>query len=459
MILFRRKYDLTRIFVLVMSLLAAGSQLLAQEEELDYDEMLQRVDTIENPVYKPVLSVDFGTFNFMGDVRNRSMLPVLGSPAVRVNLTTFIDNMHYFAGNFYFMTGMLSGEQRSLPDLTQQLNFSSSLFAIGASARYEFGHFLAQDKKLRPYVSLGLEQINFSPKGDLFDANDQQYFYWPDGTIRNAPENAPGAALPLVRDYVYETDLRSYERDNYGLGNYNPRSFAIPLEVGFSLKLSQRVFVSMGTSYHYSFSDFLDNVSAEGTHVKGNKGNDGYMFTYLSLHFDMFSDPTTRTVELLYADVELDPIFYDDEDGDFVLDVADRCPGTPFGVVVDTTGCPLDGDGDGVPDYRDKEENTKRGAWVDDEGVTITEEDFLASLARDEAMNRKDVEAYYALIRSRFMEPEEMEIPERFAQLDLDDDGYISFDELLKVIDEYFDFQIDLSLEELRQVNEYFFSQ
>ncbi|MGI4761058.1 MAG: OmpA family protein, partial [Janthinobacterium lividum] len=32
----------------------------------------------------------------------------------------------------------------------------------------------------------------------------------------------------------------------------------------------------------------------------------------------------------------------------------DKCPGTPAGVKVDATGCPLDGDGDGVPDYQDR---------------------------------------------------------------------------------------------------------
>ena len=43
-----------------------------------------------------------------------------------------------------------------------------------------------------------------------------------------------------------------------------------------------------------------------------------------------------------------------DEDGDKVADRKDKCPGTPAGVAVDATGCPLDGDGDGVPDYQDK---------------------------------------------------------------------------------------------------------
>ena len=44
----------------------------------------------------------------------------------------------------------------------------------------------------------------------------------------------------------------------------------------------------------------------------------------------------------------------EDTDGDGVSDKKDKCPGTPTGMKVDATGCPLDRDGDGVADYQDK---------------------------------------------------------------------------------------------------------
>lgn len=446
-----------RIVFLAM-LAFAGFGVYAQEVD-DYDELLQRIDTIENPVYKPVVSVGYGVMNFFGDVRSRSRLPVVGNPAIKVNLTTFIDNQQHFAANFYFLTGTLTGDQRSVSDLSQNLNFSSTILSIGLSARYAFGHLISSEMKIRPYLSLGLEQLSFNTYGDLFGADDTRYHYWPDGTIRNLPDTEPGAALPLVRDYEYETYLRSWERDQYGLGDYNTRSLAIPLELGFSLKVSQRLFFSLGTEYHFTFTDFIDNVSSEGTHISGKKGNDGFLFTHATLHFDLFSDPTTRTVDLLYADVELDPLFFADEDGDFVLDFADRCPGTPYGVVVDSLGCPVDSDNDGVPDYLDKESNTPEGAWVDEDGVTITEEDFLSGLQREEALKREDLDAYMVMVESKFRERSVIEIPEKFVQIDTDGDGYISFDELLRLIDDYFDFDIDLTIDELREVNDFFFSQ
>jgi outer membrane protein OmpA-like peptidoglycan-associated protein len=60
-----------------------------------------------------------------------------------------------------------------------------------------------------------------------------------------------------------------------------------------------------------------------------------------------------------------------DSDGDGVTDDRDRCPNTPRGVNVDADGCPLDSDGDGVPDYRDKCPNTPRGAKVDANGCPL----------------------------------------------------------------------------------------
>lgn len=60
-----------------------------------------------------------------------------------------------------------------------------------------------------------------------------------------------------------------------------------------------------------------------------------------------------------------------DSDGDGVIDSRDRCPGTPAGVVVDARGCPQDTDGDGVTDDRDRCPGTPRGAKVDAEGCTV----------------------------------------------------------------------------------------
>jgi OOP family OmpA-OmpF porin len=60
-----------------------------------------------------------------------------------------------------------------------------------------------------------------------------------------------------------------------------------------------------------------------------------------------------------------------DSDGDGVPDSRDNCPGTPAGVSVDGSGCPLDSDGDGVPDYLDKCPGTPSGTSVDEKGCPL----------------------------------------------------------------------------------------
>ena len=57
-----------------------------------------------------------------------------------------------------------------------------------------------------------------------------------------------------------------------------------------------------------------------------------------------------------------------DSDCDGVPDYIDECPNTPFGVKVDSRGCPLDSDGDGVPDYLDECPGTPEGVEVDAKG-------------------------------------------------------------------------------------------
>ena len=57
-----------------------------------------------------------------------------------------------------------------------------------------------------------------------------------------------------------------------------------------------------------------------------------------------------------------------DSDEDGVSDNKDRCPDTPYGVEVDTSGCPFDTDGDGVYDYLDMCSGTAKGVKVDSFG-------------------------------------------------------------------------------------------
>ena len=77
-----------------------------------------------------------------------------------------------------------------------------------------------------------------------------------------------------------------------------------------------------------------------------------------TLHNEDLGNGTYASLLSSYALGDLSTTFFDemikDDDNDGVSDKKDKCPGTPAGVMVDKTGCPLDKDIDGVADYKDK---------------------------------------------------------------------------------------------------------
>jgi Ca2+-binding EF-hand superfamily protein len=428
---------------------------LLVKAQYDIDSLLNEEVVVENPVYKPVIAIGSGVFNFYGDVMSSKINPVMGNNAYKVNVSTFVDPKRYFRANFNFIYGQLSGDH-TFPDTT--VNFQTDLVTFGVNLEYGFDHILKKEKLIKPFVSVGLENIQFTPKGDLKDAQGRYYNPWSDGTLRDLPNGKAGSII-LNRDYEYETDLRKMRVDS-GFSRYNQNAFSVPIDAGIDFKISDRVTCRLGTSIHLTGTDFLDNISSRENLVPGRKGNDFFTFSYFTLHFDLFSQPKTMIIEKMFAELQVDDVMYDDEDGDFVLDRVDNCPGTPYGVAVDTTGCPFDTDKDGIADYLDKEPNSAPGAWVNADGKTVSESDYLASLlSRSDAMSRRDVKAYFETIGKGYVRKAVSDIPEKFKKLDIDKDGYISFEELLQAIDDYFDFKLNFKVEDIYELNNFFFEQ
>ena len=127
---------------------------------------------------------------------------------------------------------------------------------------------------------------------------------------------------------------------------------------GLRFRLSDAVALDLTTSQHYPFTERSDNLY--GPANPADKLYDRFLVHSLGL-----------TVALGKMK---------DEDKDGVSDKKDKCPGTPTGVAVDPTGCPLDRDGDGVPDYQDKCPDVKGVAALqgcpdkDGDGITDAED-------------------------------------------------------------------------------------
>lgn len=339
---------------------------------LSYTGQAQTTSFSDSKELKPSLGFGVGYFNYFGDVNSNdnysSLFSQLGYEFhVARKITNFADL------GFSFLTGTMLGNERT-PE--RNLNFRTNIYSVSVYATYNLDHFLWWSDVFNPYVSIGFESFEYNNKADLVDANGNSYNYWTDGTIRTVDQNSPfaGQATLMQRDYEYETDLRSANLD--GFGKYAQLAIAIPVGLGFNLNLSDRFSFKFNSTFHYTFTDLIDNLSKDGSGArKGNAANDYFLFNSISLHYDLLgSKPTNDPADFIFPDYfALD---VSDQDGDGVVDGIDICPFTPQGVKVDADGCPLDEDNDGVPNYIDEELTTAAGAFVNNKGQTLTDEDF-----------------------------------------------------------------------------------
>ena len=456
----RLKYYVLFIFLL-SSLYVAGQG--------DIEDLLHGSVENINPVYKPIIGFGVGTFNFLGDVRDPGLTVFNGTPGYRINVATFLDNNHYIRTNFYAMLGSLTGNERSYNDISRNLNFKSDLLMFGINFNYDFDHFIKRHRTIHPFISVGFETITFDSKTDSLGAEGVRYHYWGDGSVRSHPEGDARAVL-VKRDYKYETDLKNSV--DWGLGDYPPYAFAVPIEVGLDFWLSDRVLFRLGTSYHFTFTDAIDHVSHKNDPdidgaVVGNKRNDDFLYTYMSLHLDLFSSDKEIEWNKFFSVIDPDEsqdlytFYFSDEDADGIYDTKDDCIGTPFGVSVDSSGCPMDDDLDGIPNYKDDEPNSRYGAMVDERGVEMSQEDVALRIDQSDAVAREDISKYirtpssYAGYKKRPLKA----VPRKFKDADIDEDGYISFDEMMDAIDSFFDFDSELETDDVYELNDFFFSQ
>jgi hypothetical protein len=443
---------------------------ITNAQENEFDRLLnEEVENI-NPVYKPVVGFGVGVMNYLGDIKNNYYSPTIGTLGYKVNLSTYIDNRRYLRAEFFFMGGKFNGNERSFSNPMNNFNFETSIYNFGIDINYDFDHlYKKKERRIHPFVSVGFSTMLFNSKtdstGSYYDSDldqyvDGKYNYWTDGTIRSVSQATgdPDVSHLMSRDFTYETPLR---KTDWGLGQYPQYAFVIPFDFGLDMQISDRLMIRLGNSFCYTFSDVIDHVSSKNTSGRiGKKGNDMFNYTYLSFHVDLFSSAKTLKIERLFRDVEFDPMLFGDEDNDGWMDGWDDCPGTPLGVATDSSGCPLDSDKDGIYDYTDKEPFSKPGAYVNDSGVEITEDDLISLLDHSMAVGRNEID-FYISRSGKYTAPRGngAPIPDKFKEIDTDKDNYISFDEMLKEIDRFFDFESKLTSGDIYELNSFFFDQ
>jgi hypothetical protein len=338
--------------------------------------------------YSPTIGFGVGTIGFYGDLNDKNYgSPFSANPGFNVYIIQPIED--YLSVKFNLMIGNVREEERSLE---RNLNFESELRAGSILLEYNFDHFLPKDRKITPFVTSGIEVVEFNPKSDLKAFGGQTYHYWSDGTIRSIDESSANSdqAIILQRDYDYETDIREVGFNNST--TYDERTLSIPVGVGITMHLNDQFDFRFESVMHLTFSDYLDGVTRrtreEYTGSKrANANNDHFYYNGFSLSYNFQKVEGAPPFDD-FREIDKTPIDFlatgntEDFDNDGVIDLVDNCPNTPARVEVDSLGCPVDTDNDGVPDYLDKEINTAYPQFANQEGVELTDEMIYRSYMR-----------------------------------------------------------------------------
>lgn len=345
----------------------------------------------------PRIGVGAGVFTFFGDVNDNNYAHIFTS-TYGVELLASANLSRYFDVDLKAIYGNITINERTLTG--RNLNFKSETFIGSAGISYNFNHLYKKPGIIQPFIGVGVAFINFDSKSDMVDANGNAYFYWADGSIRSLAESDPLAdseSTPVLqRDYTYETDLRDANQD--GLGKYDQFTFSIPVTAGVDFKMGKRLSAKLSAGFYYTFTDLMDDISEEGVGIReGNSRNDMFLFSSLSVSYSIgVGNSYTKSAKTkYYEEVDFYAMQMADSDGDGVNDFKDLCAMTPAGAKVDENGCPKDSDQDVIADYRDDEDSTKVGNVVDLRGVTLTDEQMLASYADSLATERARMHHVY----------------------------------------------------------------
>jgi hypothetical protein len=325
-------------------------------------------------VFKPKISLGVGMLSFHGDLyANHYQAPWTARVGYDFNISQRLFKCLQL--NFNVLFGKL-GANEWLDN--RQQNFQAEIRSYGISIMYDFGNFIPDKYRIRPWISAGVNAFDFLSKTDLYDKNGNKYFYWSDGSIKNIDEHAANAstAINLVRDYTYETDIRELNKD--GFGKYNEYSFSFPVGFGAIMKITDRFDLKMGMQYYFTTTDYIDGITNNSLGTRsGTKQKDNFVYTSFALQYDLVFKKKGKMDTLpdgYFDGIDWLAIDNGDYDEDGIKDWDDKCHGTPKDVKINELGCPLDDDKDGVPNYSDEELTTPEGMSVNLKGESLNDE-------------------------------------------------------------------------------------
>ena len=226
------------------------------------------------------------------------------------------------------------------------LIFNSTIKSGGITFNYNFNQLLKKGHIVEPYIHLGIESIEYNSQIDT-DPTDEINF---------------------------DSDVSIFSQDQ----PTNKYALGIPLEIGAHLHVGNKLKFRVGTAMHFTSSDYLDGINNSNNFPIGI-GKDNLLYTHIAIAYDFNAEKKDPPLDPLMDEVSMNLLLQDtiDSDGDGIVDHIDICAKTPPNTQVDAFGCPVDDDRDGVPNSIDKELLTYEDVIVNEDGVTMTDDDFL----------------------------------------------------------------------------------
>jgi hypothetical protein len=306
----------------------------------------------EESLYKPIVSFGIGTLAFYGDIGDTlngkiRRSPFSGGFSYTLRLINPINE--YLDVAFYAMlgsTGVKQNEESLLYPTPNGLLFNSTIKSGGITFNYNFNQLLKKGHIVEPYIHLGIESIEYNSQVDT-DPTDEINF---------------------------DSDVSIFSQDQPA----NKYAVGIPLEIGAHLHVGNKLKFRVGTAMHFTSSDYLDGINNSNNFPLGI-GKDNLLYTHIAIAYDFNAEKKDPPLDPLMDEVSMNLLLQDtiDSDGDSIVDHIDLCAKTPPNTQVDAFGCPVDDDSDGVPNSFDKELLTYEDVIVNEDGVTMTDDDFL----------------------------------------------------------------------------------
>jgi len=391
----------------------------------------------------PYLGTEMGFLGFKGD-----------QSAISMKSGQLVSGVHFgFSYNrvkaeINYRWGNLSYNQ---PSVLKPENFRAQF--NGTSFQLKSNLFeIGETYSTTPFLSAGIGILNYSSFTDKLDENGNTYHFWADGSIRDQPQlnQYDGTAKEIKRDYNYESPLA-----------INQKAMFIPVAIGFQTSLSRCLVLQAKWENYFLQSDNIDRNTFSPQWDRIQSLTFGITYQFLrKINSNLPAKNSFTEVNIVpeidYSEVNFDEILGGDEDSDGIPDKIDKCFDSPKNAKVDEFGCIIDADLDGIPDYLDKELNTPLNSWTTKDGVALTDDEiqknyndsitYFSSTLRKVSKNSKpysvvkytsqESKLRYAKLLDEHPEWKTKEknrkilLPKEFKEIDVNNDFYLSIDEL-----------------------------